>query len=186
MCRILNHRVGTQKPCHQGVVNPAVHVHQIELIEHFMAGVAFVVDLPIQIIRCRAAIGGSAFAPAVVGQFFFQIAARIGNADDAAQSVVVAPVEFAGVAARLVDLYTKPIRPVGFDGRLTIVDVSLLCSGIVGGGDCRVAIWLAVFGVFASLVNDCEQNDMPCSNKENIDQSGTFRGVYGKNTFISL
>jgi len=117
-----------------------------------MAGVAFVVDLPIQIIRCRAAIGGSAFAPAVVGQFFFQIAARIGNADDAAQSVVVAPVEFAGAAARLVDLNTKPIRPVGFDGRLTIVDFSLLCSGILGGGDCRVAIWLAGFSVFASLV----------------------------------
>ena len=117
-----------------------------------MAGVAFVVDLPIQIIRCRAAIGGSAFAPAVVGQFFFEIATAVADADDAAQSVVVAPVEFAGVATRLVDLNTEPIRPVGFDGRLTIIDFSLLRSGIVGGGDSRIAVGLAGFDVFASLV----------------------------------
>lgn len=119
-----------------------------------MAGVAFVVDLPVQIIRCRAAIGGSAFAPAVVGQFFFQVTTAVADADDAAQSVVVAPIEFAGVAARLVDLNTKPIRPVGFDGRLTIVDISFLCSGVVGGGDGRVAIGLAGFDVFAGALAD--------------------------------
>ncbi|MBR7793220.1 hypothetical protein KDM87_11470 [Undibacterium sp. FT147W] len=41
------------------------------------------------------------------------------------------PVEFAGVAARLVDFNTEPIWPVGFDGGLAIFDLDFLCSGVV-------------------------------------------------------
>ncbi|WP_423682132.1 hypothetical protein [Undibacterium sp. WLHG33] len=53
---------------------------------------------------------------------------------------------------RLVDLNTKPIRPAGFDCRLSIVDIGFSRSGIAGGGDCRVAIWLAGFDVFAGVL----------------------------------
>lgn len=55
---------------------------------------------------------------------------------------------------RLVDLNTESIWPAGFDCRLSIVDIGFSRSGIAGGSDCRVAIWLAGFSVFAGALSD--------------------------------
>ena len=149
MLRFLDQRVCAHEARDQWFVDATVHVHQVKLVQHFVAGVALVVQSTFQVVWRAAAIQVAPLAPGVVAVLLCQFAGFVADADDAAQPVGVRPVALGGAAAHHFSLKPEAGWPVGLEGGDAAFAFHFHTAGVAGL--CAVALRLLDALVFRSV-----------------------------------